>query len=151
MTADRLRPVLAREHRQWTEEIMTVLMRAEPPDAGPWARWHALQYLQTTFAERLDQERRLVESVASNLTPDQRETLWALGELLDALRQHLDHLIGLCHRAEQFSTVTGRIFVALQHWCRAVEDDLGPLPAGVMNQQSRQATELVPESSVAIG
>ena len=108
------------------------------------------EYLQTTFAAARSgapagRERRLQSDAGPARDPE------GLGELLDALRQHLDHLFGLCQRAEQFSAITGRILVALRHWCRTVEDDLGPLPLDVMNQWSRQATELVPESSVGIG
>lgn len=142
-----LRPALEREHRQWIEEVMGALEPAQRPDAGVWARWDALRYLQTTFSARLDRERRMVEAVLPALDDVQRETLWALGELLDALRQQLDHLIGLCQRAEQFSTVTGRIVTALRHWCRAVEDDIGPLSATAIPAHSRAAlAELAPES-----
>lgn len=141
-----LRPALEREHRQWIEEVMGALEPAQRPDAGVWARWDALRYLQTTFSARLDRERRMVEAVLPALDDVQRETLWALGELLDALRQQLDHLIGLCQRAEQFSTVTGRIVTALRHWCRAVEDDIGPLSATAIPAHSRAAlAELAPE------
>src|SRR5512146_1876445 len=111
-----LRPALEREHRQWIEEVMGALEPAQRPDAGVWARWDALRYLQTTFSARLDRERRMVQGVMPVLDDVQRETLWALGELLDALRQQLDHLSGLCQRAEQFSAVTGRIVTALRHW-----------------------------------
>lgn len=147
-TSKRLGPVLEREHRQWIQEVMAVLEPAERPGAGAWARWNALRYLQTTFPARLDQERRLIEGVVPGLTDEQREVLWALGELLDALRQQLDLLIGLCHRAEQFSAVTGRIVTALQHWCRAVENDLGPLTLGAMPRQSREVlAQLAPETA----
>lgn len=149
MTPKRLRPVLEREHRQWIQEVVAALEPAERPDAGAWARWNALRYLQTTFPARLDRERRLVEGVVPDLTDDQREILWALGELLDALRQQLDHLIGLCHRADQFSAVTGKILTALRHWCRAVEDNLGPLTIAVMPRQSREVlAQLDPEVSL---
>jgi hypothetical protein len=142
-----LRPVLEREHRQWIEEVMGALEPAQRPDAGVWARWDALRYLQTTFPARLDRERRMVDAVMPALGDAQRETLWALGELLDALRQQLDHLIGLCQRAEQFSTVTGRIVTALRHWCRAVEENIGPLSPAAIPAHSREAlAELVPES-----
>ncbi len=126
MTPERLRPVLEREHRQWIQEVAAVIEPASRSDAGVWARWNALRYLQTTFPERLDQERRLVEGMAEDLTDDQREILWALGGLLDALCLQLDHLIGLCHQAPQFALVTGNILTTLRHWCRAVEVGLGP-------------------------
>ena len=142
-----LRPALEREHRQWIEEVMGALEPAQRPDAGVWARWDALRYLQTTFSARLDRERRMVQGVMPVLDDVQRETLWALGELLDALRQQLDHLIGLCQRAEQFSAVTGRIVTALRHWCRAVEDGVGPLPGTALPPESREAlAELAPSA-----
>jgi len=142
-----LRPVLEREHRQWIEEVMGALEPTQRAGAGVWARWDALRYLQTTFSARLDRERDMVEAVIPALDESQRETLWALGELLDALRQQLDHLIGLCQRAEQFSTVTGRIMTALRHWCRAVEDALGPLAAASIPARSLEMlAELAPES-----
>jgi hypothetical protein len=148
MTPERLLPVLEREHRQWIQEVTAILELANRPDAGAWARWNALRYLQTTFPARLDKERRLVEGVAADLTDEQCEILWALGELLDALRQHLDHLIGLCHRADHFSVLTGKILTALRHWCRAVEDDLGPLAIAVMPRDSREVlAQLAPETA----
>lgn len=142
-----LLPALEREHRQWIEELMEALEPTQRPGAGVWARWDALRYLQSTFSARLDRERRLVDAVMPALGEAERETLWALGELLDALRQQLDHLIGLCQRAEQFAAVTGRITTALRHWCRAVEDGVGPLSASALPPQSREAlADLAPEA-----
>jgi hypothetical protein len=142
-----LRPALEHEHREWIEEVMAALEPTRRPGAGVWARWDALRYLQTTFATRLDRERRMVEGVMPALDDTQRETLWALGELLHALRQQLDHLIGLCQRAEQFTTVTERIVTALGHWCRAVEDAIGPLTMSAIPARSRELlAELAPES-----
>lgn len=138
MAPKSLRPALEREHRLWIEDVAAALEPGSRPDAGTWARWTALRYLRTTFAARLDQERQMVEGMAADLTEDQREILWALGELLDALRQQLDHLIGLCHQAQQFSLVTGKIVMTLGHWCRAVEDGLGPHAITVMPRRSRE-------------
>jgi hypothetical protein len=42
-----------------------------------------------------------------------------------------------CARAEQFSTVTGKILTALGHWCRAVEADLGPMPVTAVSPITR--------------
>lgn len=132
-----LRPQLEREHARWIEEVRAALEPAQRADAGAWARWNALRYLQSVFPARLDQERRMVQSVSAALSDDQRDNLWALGELLDVLREHLDHLVGLCHRAAQFSTVTGKILMALDHWCRAVEADLGPMPVTAVSPGTR--------------
>ena len=136
-TKELLRPRLEREHARWIEEVRAALEPAQRADAGAWARWNALRYLQSTFPARLDQERRMVQSASGALSDDQRDNLWALSELLDALREHLDHLVGLCHRAEQFSTVTDKILTALSHWCRAVEADLGPMPATTVSPTTR--------------
>jgi hypothetical protein len=151
MTSERLRPVLEREHLQWIQEVMAVVEPASRSDAGVWARWSALRYLQTTFPLRLDQERRLVEGMAADLTDDQREILWALAELLDALRLQLDHLIGLCHQAPQFALVTGKILTTLQHWCRAVEDSLGPRVITILPRPSREVLALIDPEFAAVG
>jgi hypothetical protein len=145
MTPERLRTVLEREHRQWIQDVVAVVEPASRSDAGVWARWNALRYLQTTFPERLDQERRLVEGMAADLTGDQRELLWALGELLDARRLQLDHLIGLCHHAPQFALVTGKILTTLRHWCRAVEAGLEPRAIAVKPRPPREV--LAPSDS----
>jgi hypothetical protein len=146
MTDQALRAMLEREHRRWLDEVVAALAPAKGPNAGPWARWNALRYLQTTFPARLDRERRLVQSVAAELPDEQQETLWALGELLETQRAQLDRLIGLCHQAEQFSTITGKIVTTLKHWCRAVENDLGPLMVEAMPRQSREVlAQLAPE------
>jgi hypothetical protein len=141
MRHDVLRPYLAAEHAQWLDEVTEVLAAAQQPEAGAWARWSALRYLQTTFPHRLAEERRLVESVAARLSEEQRATLWALGELLDALRSQLDHLIGLCHRADEFSTITRKLVTALQHWCRAVEVDVGPVRWSAVPTELREALD----------
>jgi hypothetical protein len=151
MTPNSLRPALEREHRLWTEDVVAALEPASRPDAGTWARWNALRYLQTTFPARLDQERQMVEGMTADLTEDQREILWALGELLDALRLQLDHLIGLCHRAQQFSLVTGKIVTTLGPWCRAVEDGLGPHAITIMPRGSREVLAQLDPEFEAVG
>jgi hypothetical protein len=151
MTPERLRPVLEREHLQWIQEVIAVVEPASRSDAGVWARWSALRYLQTTFPERLERERRLVEGMSADLTDDQREILWALAELLDALRLQLDHLIGLCHQAPQFALVTGKILTTLQHWCRAVEAGLGPRVVAILPRPSREVLALIDPEFVAAG
>ena len=72
---------------------MGALEPTQRPDAGVWARWDALRYLQTTFSARLDRERR----------------------------------------------------TALRHWCLAVEENLGSLPASALPPESLAAlTQLEP-------
>ena len=147
LTTQSLRPALEREHRQWIDEVVAALAPAKGPEAGPWARWNAISYMRTNFCAHLDRERRLVQGLAAELTDEQYEILWALGELLEAQRAQLDHQIDLCHRAEQFATVTGKIVTALRHWCRAVEKDLGPLMVEAMPLQSREVlARLAPET-----
>jgi hypothetical protein len=138
MKADVMGPALEREHRQWIEELKAVLEPAQRAEAGTWARWNALRYLQTTFSARLDRERRLVERLQSALTGSERELLWALGELLAALRQQLDQMISLCHQPERFSSITGKLLTALEYWCGAVEKDLGALPIASLVSPSRE-------------
>jgi hypothetical protein len=99
---------------------------------------------------RLDQERRLDEGMAADLTDDHREILWALAELLDALRLQLDHLIGLCHQAPQFAQVTGKILATLGHWCRALEEALGPRAIAVMPRPSREVLALIDPEFAAV-
>ena len=137
MTTDLAGPLLACEHASWLEEVRAALEPARRADAGAWARWSALRYLQSTFPSRLDEERRLVRRFAVQLTDEQRDTLWALGELFDAFGAQLDHLVGLCHHAEQFSVVTDRILAALGIWCRAVEAGIGSLPVAALPAEAR--------------
>lgn len=138
MTGELLRPRLQREHASWLEEVAEALGPAQGADAGPWARWNALRYLESTFPERVERERRMVQEVAARLTDPQRARLWALGELLDLLPAYIGHQVGLCHRAGEFSALTGRLQAALGRWCRAVEEDLGPLPASALPDGLRE-------------
>jgi hypothetical protein len=59
-------------------------------------------------------------------------------ELLAILGWQLDHLVGICHRAEEFSTVTLKLVSAIQHWCHEVEDALGPPTWDDLSDQARQ-------------
>jgi hypothetical protein len=149
MTTRPLRPWLAREHAHWLAEVAEALGPAQRPDAGPWARWSALRYLETTFPERVERERQVVEALAARLTEPERARLWALGELLDVLPAYLGRQVGLCHRAGEFAALTGRLQAALGRWCSAVEEDLGPLPASALPAELRGARE--PAEEVAVG
>jgi hypothetical protein len=138
MTSELLRPRLQREHASWLEEVAEALGPAQRAEAGPWARWNALRYLESTFPERVGRERRMVQEVSARLTDPQRARLWALGELLDLLPAYIGHQVGLCHRAGEFSALTGRLQEAFGRWCRAVEEDLGPLPARALPEGLRE-------------
>jgi hypothetical protein len=126
--AELLRPRLAREHTAWRVEVAAALGPAQQVNAGPWARWNALRYLQGAFSARVTKERQLVQVMGAHMTAPDQDRLWALGELLELLPIHLGHLVGLCHRAREFSEVTARIATALDCWCQAVEETLGPMP-----------------------
>ena len=149
MTTRPLRPWLEREHEHWLAEVAEALGPAQRPEAGPWARWSALRYLETTFPERVERERQMVEVLAARLTEPQRARLWALGELLDVLPDYLGHLVGLCHRAAEFAALTGRLQATLGRWCRALEEDLGPLPASALPAKLRGA--VAPSEEVPVG
>ena len=139
MAKELLRPRLAREHQAWLEEMREALGPARQDDAGTWARWNALRYLEAAFPERVEREREMVRVVAERLTEPERAQLWALGELLELFPAYLRRTIGLCHRAEEFGALTGRLEAALDRWCRAVEETLGPLPVTALPQASREA------------
>lgn len=138
MAIELLRPRLAREHEAWLEELQEALGPARQAEAGTWARWNALRYLETTFPERVEREREMVRTAAERLSEPERARLWALGELLELFPAYLARTIGLCHRAEEFGALTGRLEVALDRWCRAVEEDLGPLPVTALPPKLRE-------------
>ena len=125
--AERLGPLLAREHAAWLDEVRRELGPAQAGTAGPWTRWHAIRYLEGAFVSRVNRERRLVDAVAGDLSDADQAQLWALGELLDVLPAYLAHLVGLCHRAGDFADVTARITAALGRWCKVSERAVGPL------------------------
>lgn len=141
MTTELLRSHLELEHANWRAEVAAALGPAQKPDAGAWARWSALRYLEGTFLARAARERRMVESVAARLSDDERAHLWALGELMEVLPAYLSHLVGLCHRAGEYGDITSRVLTALDRWCRAVEDALGPLPVGTLPAKLRPALD----------
>lgn len=151
MKTNLLRPLLAREHAEWRHEVDAALNAARRNEAGPWARWNALRYLAGGFPAQAAKERRLVQSVDARLSPAQRAHLWALGELLEILPAYLGHLIGLCHRAGDFADVTGRILVALDHWCGAVEEALGPLPVSAVPGEVLEDLGVSTREAIAVG
>jgi len=138
MATQLLRPWLAREHEAWLEEMQEALGPARQAEAGTWARWNALRYLEAAFPERVRWERRMVRAVAERLSEPQRARLWALGELLELFPGYLARTIGLCHRAEEFGALTGRLETALDRWCQAVEEDLGSLPVTALPPELRE-------------
>lgn len=139
MATELLRPTLVREHEDWLDEMQEAMGPARQAEAGTWARWNALRYLESTFPDRVERERQMVRAVADRLTEPQRARLWALGELLELFPAYLARTIGLCHRAEEFGALTGRLEAALDRWCRAVEEELGPLPVTALPPKLREA------------
>ena len=83
-----------------------------------------------------------MQSLAARLSEPERAHLWALGELLEVLPIYLSRLIRLCHRAGEFAEVTARIVTALDRWCRAVEDALGPLPVSALPRAMQEELRL---------
>lgn len=136
-----VRAMLARAHAEWRAEVAAALGPARGCDAGPWMRWNALRYLESRFPTRVAAERRMVQSLAGRLSEPERAHLWALGELLEVLPAYLGHLVGLCHRAGEFTEVTARILTALDRWCQAVEIALGPLPVSALTREWRERLE----------
>jgi hypothetical protein len=88
-----------------------------------------MQYLQQAFPARVMKERRLIEAVASRMSYVDQDRLWALGAMLELLPKYLSHLVGACHRAQEFSAAIALITTTLDRWCQAVEETLGPMPA----------------------
>jgi hypothetical protein len=145
---ERLGPLLVREHAAWLDEVRRHLGPALAGGAGPWARWHATQYLEGAFVSRVHRERELVDAVARELTNADQVQLWALGELLDVLPAYLAHLVGLCHRAGDFADVTARITTALERWCKVSEAAVGrvaleSVPVGIRHSFGWAPTEAV--------
>jgi hypothetical protein len=148
VTGESLGPLLARQHAAWLDEVHAELGPAQTGTAGPWARWHAIRYLEGTFVARVARERRLVQAVAPQLSDADQTQLWALGELLEVLPAYLAHLVGLCHRAGDFAEVTTRITTALARWCTTAERALGPValesvPSAMLMQYGWMTAEAV--------
>ena len=83
--AESLLPRLAQVHTHWRSEVAAALGPARQANAGPWARWTALRYLQGAFPARVAKERRLAQTMAADMSPADEDRLWALGELLELL------------------------------------------------------------------
>jgi hypothetical protein len=151
MRGELLRPRLQRAHASWLEEVAEALGPAQRVEAGPWGRWNALRYLETAFTERVARERQIVREAAPRLTEPQLARLWPLGELLDLLPAYIGHQVGLCHRAGEFSALTGRLEATLGRWCRAVEEELGAPPASALPGEPQEAHRVAAPIEVEAG
>ncbi len=125
-------------HARWLQGVRGVLEVARRADAGTWTRWSAIRYVNTVFSIRFEQERAAVDSPQQELEGSQRARLWAAAELIAALRWQLDHLVGACHHAAEFATLTLKLEGAIEHWCREVEAALGQLTWSDLPEESRQ-------------
>jgi hypothetical protein len=138
-------------HERWLQEVRGILEPARQDEAGLWIRWRAIQYLGAGFARRFERERRAVISLHGHLTGAQPSHLWAAGELLTQLLERLDDLVGLCHRAEEFSAVTLNLLSALEYWCQQVEEALGAVRWGKVSAESRHLFEVISEDDLVQG
>jgi len=138
-------------HQRWLQEVRGILDPARQDGTGLWIRWRAIQYLEAGFARRFGRERRAVISLHGHLTGAQASHLWAAGELLTQLLGRLDDLVGLCHRAEEFSAVTLNLLNALEYWCQQVEDALGAVRWGKVSPESRHLFEVISEDDLVQG
>lgn len=129
---------LRKVHAPWLRVVRGVLKAGRLADAGPWTRWSAIGYVNTVFSVQFERERAAVDSLHHRLEGSQRARLWAAAELIAALRWQLDHLVGVCHHAAEFATVTLKLDAALEHWCREVEAVLGHLTWSEVPEDSRQ-------------
>jgi hypothetical protein len=139
------------QHERWLREVRGILDPARDVEAGLWIRWRAIQYLDTAFARRFDRERRAVISLHTRLTGAQASHLWAAGELLTQLLGSLNHLVGLCHRAEEFSAVTLSVLTASEYWCQQVEDALGAVRWGEVSAECRHLFEVISDDDLMQG
>ena len=138
-------------HDQWLQEVRSVLDPAREEAAGIWLRWRAIEYLETGFKRRFERERRAVFSLHGRLTGGQASHLWAGGELVVQLLNGMGQCVGLCHRAEQFSSLALTVMTALEYWCRQVEDALGPVRWGDVPPPSRSLFEMITYDDVILG
>ena len=135
-------------HGPWLQETRKLLDSARRPEAGVHCRWRAVQYLNTTVSHRFELERAVVESLGQMVEAGYAAQLWVAAQLMATLHWQLDHELGLCHRANEFSVLTRRFEKAMVHWCRTVEDALGTLSWGEIPEQARRRFALLEEKEV---
>jgi len=130
-------------HESWLQETRKLLDSARRPEAGIHFRWRAIRYLNTVVSPRFEIERVALETLGQMVEPDHAAQLWLAAELMATLDWQLDHAVGLCHRAGEFSVLTHKFEKAMVHWCGAVEDALGGLSSGEIPEQARQRFALL--------
>lgn len=149
---ERLIVYLGMIHAEWLLEMRGVLDAAQRPGAGTWIRWSAIHYVDTVFSARFEQEREVVERLRLEVGAGHAGGPWVGAEFLAILRWQLDHLVGVCPRAEEFSTMTLKLLSAIDHWCHEVEDALGQLTWDDLSDEARRllaslAGEAVPQGA----
>jgi hypothetical protein len=144
-------PYLQGTHEQWLQEVRSVLDPTRSEGAGIWLRWRAIDYLETGFRRRFDGERRAVSSLHGRLSSREAAHLWVAGELVAQLLENLRHQVGLCHRAQQFSSLALTLMNAVEYWCQEVEESLGPVRWGEVVPDSRVLFETITYDAVTLG
>ncbi len=129
---------LERTHRAWLEGLRTAVARAEARDSGVWPRWNAIRDLDTFFRDQFDRERKVMDGLGPSIGSDGVNQRWAAGELVAALRWQLRHAPALCHRTDEFSTITGKLLRAVEYWFAAVEDAVRPFEWDDLSARARE-------------
>jgi len=145
---EQLLTALQQIHGSWLQEIRKVLDSARRPEAGIHCRWRAARHLNTIVSPRFEIERAGVETLGQMVEPGHAAQLWLAAELMATLDWQLDHELGLCHRAGEFSVLTRRFEKAMAHWCGAVEDALGRLSWSELPEQARRRFALLGAKAV---
>jgi hypothetical protein len=135
--------VLQGIHGPWLQKTQRVLDSARRPEAGIHCRWRAVRYLKTIVSPRFEIERGAIESLGQMVQPGHAARLWLAAELMATLAWQLDHELGLCHRADEFSVLTRKFEKALAHWYGAVEDALGSLSWVELSEQAQRRFALL--------
>jgi hypothetical protein len=129
---------LERTHRAWLGELRTAVAHADAGESGIWPRWKAIRSLDTFLMDQFDRERKAMDGLSPRIGGNGVRQLWAAGELVEALRWQLRHAAGLCHRADEFSTITGKLLRALEYWFTAVEDVMRPFEWDDLSARERE-------------
>jgi len=129
---------LARTHRAWLEGLRTCVAHADSSDSGIWPRWNAIRYLDTSFRDQFDRERKAMDALGPTVGGDSARQLWAAGELVEALRRQLRQSAGICHQPAEFSAVTTKLLRAAEYWFDAVECAVRPLEWDDLSARTRE-------------
>jgi len=131
-TNGRIGPGLEELHRAWLRDLRTRAERAKAKDRNIWARWEAIQYVDSVLSDELDRERSAVGGIAEG------PVLWVAGELVASLRWQLRNSVGLCHHGAEFSALMGKLVRAVEHWFTTVENVVGPTRWADLSPEARR-------------